>query len=176
MMGRPKGSNRYHVNGDIVAVDVSTRNHPEAIMLINKDDWDRLQQIPDIGRIIAWRPKTSKTTYAGTALNGNLKLVHRLLLPSSLQVDHQDGNGLNNLRSNIRAVTGRWNQQNRHASATSKYPGVHWDRYSERWQAKIRVNGIQRHLGSFKDEQKAAGAYRMAVHQLGEMMLDEVDA
>jgi hypothetical protein len=49
-------------------------------------------------------------------------------------------------------------------SGYGAYPkGVTWrDRKENPWQAKIRVNGIRIHLGSFADMEEAAEAYREA--------------
>jgi hypothetical protein len=54
----------------------------------------------------------SRNTYAKTTIKGSGKrttLLHSLLLPDAKLIDHRDGNGLNNRRSNLRPATHRQN-------------------------------------------------------------------
>jgi hypothetical protein len=95
--------------------------------------------------------------------------MHKLLLPvenPQLQIDHIDGNGLNNQRSNLRIVTKRQNSQNKHVPKTSKYPGVSWNKRNKKWIAYIQVDGINRYLGSYIEEGLAYCAYLGAVPQI----------
>jgi hypothetical protein len=83
-------------------------------------------------------------------------------------VDHIDGDGLNNTRANLRLVTMRQNQQNRHHPKSSRYPGVHMDKGHGAWRACIHIKGCTRHLGCFPTEHRAFMAYVSAVRELGE--------
>lgn len=47
-------------------------------------------------------------------------------------------------------------------NSSSKYKGVSWFKNLNKWVAKIRVNGKDKHLGYFVDEDKAAEAYNEA--------------
>ena len=78
------------------------------------------------------------------------------------EVDHIDGNALNNQKSNLRIVTKSQNSMNKHhAWGMSRYKGV-WSSDRNRWQAYIKFNGVRRRLGSFDSEEKAAKAYDVA--------------
>lgn len=46
------------------------------------------------------------------------------------------------------------------ALATSPHRGVYWDRGRERWVAQVRVDGRNRYVGAFDDENEAAEAAR----------------
>jgi hypothetical protein len=86
-------------------------------------------------------------------------LLHQMLLPSKppLEVDHKDGNGLNNRRSNLRRVTrGKnvWNQGKR-PNTSSRFVGVTWGEHVQKWLARIYTNGKARHLGCFASEEAA---------------------
>ncbi len=88
--------------------------------------------------------------------------LHRFLLgvTKGLTVDHVDGNGLNNLRSNLRISTQTQNSRNRRKikKKTSKYKGVHV-RDNGKFRATIRVNRKLINIGTFTDEIEAAVAY-----------------
>jgi hypothetical protein len=81
------------------------------------------------------------------------------------RADHINGDGLNNQRSNLRAAAPRQQQMNRRKQAarcSSRFKGVFWYKRSGRWQANIRLDGKQYHLGYFTDEVEAARAYDAA--------------
>jgi len=82
-----------------------------------------------------------------------------------LVVDHIDGDGLNNMRSNLRFLTHRQNCQNRHSKMTSMYPGV--KKVGDKFLANIRINGVQTYLGSYDVELDAANAYKAVNDSLG---------
>lgn len=90
-------------------------------------------------------------------------LLHRFLAdaqPGQI-VDHRDGNGLNNTRSNLRLCNGSQNNANRRVlrSSTSPYRGVRKSSNVDRWQASIGYNYRLIHLGSFLTQEEAARAY-----------------
>ena len=89
-------------------------------------------------------------------------LHNRMWPPQGYWVDHKDGIKANNKITNLRLATPTQNQQNK--SGSGQYSkGVTWrDRKRKPWQAKIRVNGIRLHLGSFETEHEAAQAYQEA--------------
>jgi len=95
--------------------------------------------------------------------------MHRLIIksPNGMVIDHIDGNGLNNQKSNLRIVTNRENFQNRHGKKekTSKYPGVYKtkSKTSKKWAAQIQIDGKIKYLGTFEIETDAAQAYKNAV-------------
>jgi len=117
------------------------------------------------------------TTYIQTYKNGKRSSLHRLIMgladaPRSVYVDHIDGNGLNNYRTNLRVTDNGGNQRNRrkHLSAkhTSSYKGVNLnpDNKTNPWQARIALSGKQRHLGYYRTQIEAACAYNEAAKQL----------
>lgn len=79
------------------------------------------------------------------------------------EVDHINGNPLDNRKSNLRLCTHRQNIQNRcgnHIRKSSKYKGV--CRHKGKWMARICDN----YLGRFKSEKDAALAYDAAAEKL----------
>jgi hypothetical protein len=85
---------------------------------------------------------------------------------SAPEIDHWDGDGLNNQRGNLRRCTESQNQRNRRIrngeKKTSKYKGVCWSAKYETWSAHIRHDNKQKKLGNFFTEESAAGAYNRA--------------
>ena len=99
--------------------------------------------------------------------------VHRLiwkmlnLKDPDGDIDHIDGNRLNNRPGNLRTATASQNAANsrkRSSETSSVYKGV--SRVNGRWQAYINYRGRQRYIRSFSDEVEAAKAYDHAAAQL----------
>jgi hypothetical protein len=100
-------------------------------------------------------------------------LMHRALLsaPAGSQVDHKDGDGLNNCRDNIRTCTLMQNSQNRQIQKNNRsgYKGIYMHKRTGRWYAKIVANRKIEYLGSFLTPEDAARAYdRAALAHFGE--------
>jgi hypothetical protein len=74
--------------------------------------------------------------------------------------DHQDRDGLNNRRSNLRPATDSQNHANMGPWPGCQYKGV--TRTRSAWLARITVNRKSRHLGSFRTPEDAARAYDVA--------------
>ena len=108
--------------------------------------------------------------------------MHRQIMPDLIQIDHKNGNGLDNRRENLRpasAVQNKRNQRKRRrvGGTSSKYKGVCWFKGTGKWHAQIGLNGKRRHLGFFVSEIAAARAYNeAAVLHHGEFaVLNEID-
>jgi len=86
-------------------------------------------------------------------------------------VDHIDGNGLNNQRSNLRFCTFAQNVRNQGArkDTTSGVRGVSWDMRAGKWKAEIWLDGKNKFLGYF-DSKALAIAVRndASIHHFGE--------
>jgi hypothetical protein len=90
--------------------------------------------------------------------------MHREVMktPSNLEVDHINGNGLDNQKNNLRNCTRRENMQNLHTTSSSKFPGVCWISSRCKWKASISKDNIDHHLGYYLNETDAAIAYHKA--------------
>ena len=103
---------------------------------------------------------TKNTNYAYT--KGPV-LMHRYLLDAKPgeKVDHIDGNGINNRRSNLRICTPQQNGANSRKRAGRPYKGVSVGP-NGKWRAYIKVNYKVIALGTFPTAEKAAKAYDRA--------------
>lgn len=83
------------------------------------------------------------------------------------EVDHLDGDGLNNRQSNLREAEGQ-NSANTHShwDGTSVFKGVSWHESRHKWTAQLTVRGVKQHLGYFAVETDAARAYDAAARQV----------
>ena len=97
--------------------------------------------------------------------NGSSRMhrIHRLLgvyflsCPTDMQIDHIDGDRKNNALSNLRIVNNQHNHFNR---TTAK--GYTWNKQASKWQAQIKTNGKNKHLGSYDTEKEARASYLRA--------------
>jgi hypothetical protein len=82
-------------------------------------------------------------------------------------IDHIDGDKLNNSITNLRIATVRQNGANllKYHKGTSKYKGVGWHKRDKKWRAYIS----NQHIGYFESEEGAARAYdARAVEEYGD--------
>lgn len=124
----------------------------------------------------AQRQRDGRTFYAARGVwntqTQNMRTVrlHREILRAKrgLQGHHINGDGLDNRRENLRIVTNQQNHRGfRHkcVEKSSKYRGVHWHEINKKWRACIYLNGHQRRLGDFNDQETAARAYDGATRE-----------
>ncbi len=126
--------------------------------LVDPEDYQKLSEHD-------WQHVKCKTNnhYAGRIEGGRIVLMHRIIMnaPKGKIVDHRDRDGLNNTKENLRFATPSQNSCNRTCSknGTSRYRGVSFHRTIGKWQACIGLNGKDRHLGTFDNEEDAARVY-----------------
>jgi hypothetical protein len=112
--------------------------------------------------------------YANTKTSSGARAklyMHRLILglsDPSVHCDHQNHDGLDNRRTNLRAASRKENMQNQILSRrnTSGFKGVKGLKKSGTFQARIGGSKNRQHLGSFNSAIEAARAYDTAARRL----------
>lgn len=99
-------------------------------------------------------------------------LMHRqilgILTKSNLEIDHRNGDGLDNRKENLRIATRSQNNMNRTKGVrnSSQYKGVSWHEVAGKWVAYAGTRKNLKYLGLFINEIDAALAYNEAVSKL----------
>src|SRR5690349_13667742 len=122
-------------------IPLRSTKYPGLVALVDDEDYERVAQH-------RWCPYRGRgnTFYAVSRVNGSNRpavQMQRYLIGGDLIVDHIDGNGLNNVRSNFRPCRQQQNIMNRVAKrgGTSKYKGVYWYKRIGKWSARIAMDG-----------------------------------
>lgn len=106
--------------------------------------------------------------YLCVQLGGKNYLAHRLIwimvygIEPADQIDHINGNKIDNRLCNLRDVTNRQNQYNQRKPRSdnqSGYLGV--SQCGNRWMASIKVDGKTKHIGFYDTPEQASEAYKI---------------
>jgi hypothetical protein len=127
----------------------------------------------DVERVTGWNWSvvvSSGVAYAcRSERSGGVRrvvMMHRVIIdaPIGMEVDHKDGDSLNNRRLNLRLATRCQNNQNqrRPVSNTSGVKGVQFERRRGKWRAIIYANRKNIWLGYFSSRDAAREAYAKA--------------
>jgi hypothetical protein len=135
------------------------------IAIVDDDDYPRLA-------IHKWCATRSKQRWYAVRRDGmKILFMHRVILGAvgHVDVDHRDGHGLHNCRSNLRIATRQENSRNQtrlRERKTARFRGVslHRSEYALKkpWRATIKIDGVRIHLGYYASEEEAARAYDAA--------------
>lgn len=136
--------------------------------IVDDEDWERV-------RNVRWQYSSRNGGYAKRTIRHGAEFetihLHRFLMGAGPgeEVDHKNGNGLDNRKSNLRLCSHSQNLLNRHPNrrAASPYKGVGRNTRSGRWTAAIRFQGVRQHLGTFDNEEDAARAYDTEARRRG---------
>lgn len=140
------------------------------VAIVDDCDYEELSKY----KWCAARRKDGLAYYAIRSVWGNGKnkriFMHRVITecPQGMQVDHIDGNGLNNTRANLRNATQSQNNANSRKPKSNKsgFKGVHLHTQRKRWVAMIKINKKARYLGIFDTPELAHQAYCLAAKDL----------
>lgn len=134
-----------------------TRSDAKRQLLVMVDDeyYENLSQFN-------WQVDRYNSVSSHTTDKGRI-LIHRYIMdcPIYLEVDHIDGNRLNNQKSNLRLANSSQNKMNRGARSDnlSGFKGVSLHKKTNKWTSRIMIDGKYKHLGLFKTKEEAATVY-----------------
>lgn len=121
-----------------------------------------------------WKPVKLRVNhsdgYCQVGFNGKMIYYHVIIwilstgkdVPSNLQIDHINGNKIDNRIENLRLVTNRVNGQNRKEHRNGKLQGCYYRKLIKKYVGQIKVSGKKIHIGHFATEQEAHEAYKIA--------------
>ena len=143
---------------------IHTKNFGSLVMFYDEED-------SDIVTSMKWHVQKSPNTFYAigySCVKGVRKshLFHRMLLNPERKnvVDHIDGNGLNNTRSNLRVCSHSENLRN--IKKPHDHKGVCWYARDSKWKAQICHNSKRISLGYFSTKLEAAIAYNNKAKEL----------
>jgi hypothetical protein len=130
---------------------------------VDNDDYERINiykwYFDRLGYAIRTGPMVN-------GIHGATILMHReiILPPENMDIDHIDGNPINNCKANLRIATASQNMGNRRKAenCSSRYKGVYWNRQQNKWATSIQVELNKLFLGYFVSENAAAATYNAA--------------
>lgn len=135
--------------------------------IVDDEDFESISQF-------SWYAHLTKTKVYARRREGHggpAFYMHKQILPGNSNVDHRDGDGLNNRRMNLRPCTQSQNManQSKRIGTSSRYKGVSFFRRDRNWMAYLNKNGKRIHLGYHPTADAAAIAYNIeAKIQFGE--------
>jgi hypothetical protein len=133
--------------------------------IVDDDVYERFGKL----RWYAWQHPNTGTWYAARSEKGIRVHLHRLIMnaPRGMHVDHINGDGLANRRSNLRLATSAQNARNRDRfkNNTTGYKGVSRQSGRRKFRAQIYVNRKAVYLGWYDTPREAALAYDRAVQK-----------
>lgn len=100
-----------------------------------------------------------KRGYPATHYHGRTVVFHRFLFPDAEgEIDHINGDKMDNRRCNLRICTHQQNafNQKRRRTNTSGYIGVSPVRDALYYEAYIHLHGRKHHIGTFQNVKQAA--------------------
>lgn len=151
-------------------IEIKSKKYGIHHLLVDDEDFEKVNKYK-------WHiDKSRNKIYATTAIYNNKVLtnvrVYRIILGDSYKlIDHKDGNGLNNQKSNLRPCTHAQNMYNSgpKSNNTSGYKGVYYSktrRGTKKYIAQIGINGKMKFIGCFYNPVDAAIAYNRVASEL----------
>lgn len=137
------------------------------VALVDDEDYERVTQRKWFLKA-PHNPKYSFYAHANKRKDGRgaMILLHRLVMnaPDGIEVDHIDGDGLNNQKSNLRLCNRGQNLRNQKIRNPNGLKGVFFrvSRIKKPWAARISIGGRTTAIGYFSNKIDAAISYNIS--------------
>lgn len=139
--------------------------------IIDREDWDKIKDYKWYSKkVTGYRDETHHVMAGVKNEYGKATTItlHRLIMdaPKGMQVDHINGDTLNNSKDNLRLATASQNSANKRAQKNNKTGFAGVVKVYNKFRATVTYQGKQIYLGLFKTSQEAARAYDQKKLQL----------
>lgn len=154
---------------------INSKVHGRQEVFVDDDDYNNIIQY----RWYVHNNNKNNTLYARTIIIIDKSKKKRVSMHSFIMkndfnitrkvIDHIDGNGLNNKKINLRAVTHHQNLLNskKYKKSKCKYKGIHVTTHIKKpYRSRIMYNGNRIQIGYFATQEEAALAYNKKAIEL----------
>jgi hypothetical protein len=135
----------------------------DKVTLIDDDDYEKCKEL---------KLYLNCRGYAQFYIGQKPVLLHRHVFGKDQDIDHVNGDALDNRKCNLRYTTISQNGMNRRKQkkpTSSKYKGVHYSKNAKKWHAYLQWRRVPINIGYFVSEDDAARAYnKRALEMFGE--------
>lgn len=142
-----KFRNTYRIIEDVYYIDCFKKDGSlSGTIIIDSEDLNKVCTYQ-------WHIEKSRDNiyYGAASYKGKTLRIHRLILETSLQVDHINHNGLDNRKCNLRECTNAENNRNKkHSGSLSGYTGIRYNQKTGSYYVRIMVNKKEISLGAYK--------------------------
>jgi len=159
-----KKGNNYIIDekNGIAKIELNRRENDNVYAIIDLEDLNRVKDYPYTW--FAQYRKELDNYYVRCTNYANIKegkssvvFLHQFIMNAEgKDVDHINNNTLDNRKSNLRISEHKHNTRNRHgrnSNNKSGYRNVCWDKCAKQWKVQLQVNGKNRILGMFPEDQ-----------------------
>lgn len=127
---------------------------------------ERLRSYPSTKWVVVKNNGTSNG-YCSVRFNSMRVFYHTIVwvlttgedIPEGMQIDHINGNRIDNRFENLRLVNQRVNTQNKKVHRQGKLVGCYFDKCEGRYKAQIQIGKKVIHLGYYATEEEAHNIY-----------------
>ncbi|MFA5397501.1 MAG: AP2 domain-containing protein [Methanogenium sp.] len=153
-----RDSNEYVIKNDVCFIKLydSSNKEREEKAVIDKEDYAKIKE---------YRWCFFPGGYVWN--NANKTFLHNVLMGSK-NIDHINGDGLDNRKCNLRLANQSQNNMNKRLSKcnSSGFKGVHYDKQSGKWIVQIRKERKLAFKASVHSKEEAAKLYDKKVKEL----------
>ena len=150
-------------------IDISTPKHPDTFALVDDEDYERINKYKWTPTNCNHKIYVQRKIYIKGFTDLTL-LMHREIMRyvGGKEIDHINGNTLDNRKENLRRCTHSQNSMNKPKPTNniSGYKGVYFSKQKNKWHAEIRKEHKKHHIGFFINKIEAAKAYNQKALEL----------
>jgi HNH endonuclease/AP2 domain len=156
--------NQYEIKGYTTDIFINRRDGSQLVTTISTCQLPRVKELP--GTFYVTHNKSTdcyyvKMDWQRNGVRNHIQL-HRFLTnaPKGMDVDHENGNTLDNTDTNLRVCTRSQNNQNATTGKanTSGVKGVYWDKTRSKWYGQVMLDRKAHTTGTFDTKEECAEA------------------